>query len=135
MLYQPNVMIYGCPWTPPTWMKTPHQYTGAAQFIQTAPYLTAYAMYFRKFVQAWQNCGIAVNIVYPQNEPEWNVGGQPACGWTGTQLKDFLKNYVYPDFKANNVNTQLWLGNFMSSSSYSADVAPAMWEFTGIPRR
>ena len=32
-----------------------------------AQYLTAYALYFRKFVQAWQQKGVSIALVCPQN--------------------------------------------------------------------
>jgi glucosylceramidase len=125
MKWQPNIMIYGSVWTPPTWMKTPITWQGPAQFNQNAQTLTAYALYFRKFVQAWQQAGISVFVVYPQNEPGWNVAGQPACGWTGTQMKDFAKNYLCPDFNANGIGTQVWMGNFFNNN-FASDVLPTL---------
>jgi glucosylceramidase len=125
MKWQPNMMIYGSVWTPPTWMKNPTTWQGPAQFNQSAQYWTAYALYFRKFVQAWQKAGISVFAVYPQNEPGWNVAGQPACGWTGTQMKDWAKNYLCPDFTANNINTQVWMGNFFTNN-FGPDIQPTL---------
>jgi len=110
----PNVMIYASPWTPPSWMKGNNSWQGGANCAinHTAQTWTAYALYFRKFVQGWNQEGIPINIVYPQNEPSYNSGGHPSCAWTGTEIKDWVRDYLYPDFKANNIGVQIWNGTW-----------------------
>jgi glucosylceramidase len=125
MKWQPNLMLYGSPWTPPTWMKSNTSWQGPAHINQNAQTFTAYATYFRKFVQAWKKEGLALFVVFPQNEPGWNVAGQPACGWTGTQLRDFVRDYLYPDFNANGVATQIWMGTF-HVPDFANDLKPSL---------
>jgi len=114
MAFNPNLMIYGSPWTPPQWMKTNNNWQGtsSAKIKMDAQTLTAYAMYLRKFVQAWHDKGISVFVVFPQNEPGWVAGSHPSCGWNGTELRDFCHNYMGPDFKTNNIMTEIWMGTF-----------------------
>jgi glucosylceramidase len=125
MTWQPNLMIYATPWTPPTWMKSNNKYDGAATLNQNAQTFTAYALYFRKFVQSWKQEGVPVFVVFPQNEPGWNVASQPACGWTGAQLKNFVRDYLYPDFNANGIMTQIWMGTF-HMSYFTNDLKPTL---------
>ena len=125
MKWQPNLMIYASPWTPPTWMKSNKKYDGSATLNKNEQTFTAYATYFRKFVQSWKQEGVPVFVVFPQNEPGWNVPSQPACGWTGTELKNFVRDYLYPDFNANGVMTQIWMGTF-HMSYFTDDLKPTL---------
>jgi glucosylceramidase len=121
----PNVMIYASPWTPPGWMKTNGTWDGCVTLNQNPSTWTAYALYFRKFVQGWNAEGIPINVVYPQNEPSWCAGGHPSCTWTGTQIKDWVRNYLYPDFQ-NNLTSgapQIYNGTW-NVSDYNNHLAP-----------
>jgi glucosylceramidase len=115
----PNLMIYASPWTPPSWMKTNNSWQGGGNptINQNAQTWTAYALYFRKFVTGWRNAGIPINIVYPQNEPSYNNTGHPSCAWSGTQIKDWVRDYLYLNFYADTLGavrngTQIWNGTW-----------------------
>jgi glucosylceramidase len=131
-----NVMIYGSPWTPPSWMKTNNSWQGGGNptINQNAQTWTAYALYFRKFVQGWHQAGIPVNIVYPQNEPTWNSGGHPSCSWTGTALMQWCRDYLCPNFIADTAGTtrngtQIWCGTW-NISDYNNNIAPFLNDAT-----
>ena len=130
MKFQPNLMIHASPWTPPTWMKTTNTWEGRSGSTMStikkdATTLTAYALYFRKFVQSWKQAGISVFAVYGQNEPGWTAPGHPSCGWSGAELKDFIRDYLYPDFQQNGIGTQLWIGTF-HMSDFDNDLKPIL---------
>ena len=134
----PNVMIYGSPWTPPQWMKTNSSWVGCATIEQNAQAWTTYAMYFRKFVQGWRNAGIPINIVYPQNEPTWCSGGHPSCSWSTTStsntLMNWVRDYLGPNFRADTLGTerngtQIWCGTW-NISDYNNNIAPFLNDAT-----
>lgn len=127
MAANPNVMIYASPWTPPSWMKGNNSWQGGSNcsIKSDAQTLTAYALYFSKFVKGWKQAGISVNIVFPQNEPGYNNGGHPSCSWTGTALKNWVRDYLYPKFKADTIGSQIWMGTF-NMSNYTADIQPTL---------
>jgi len=127
MAVNPNIMIYGSPWTPPQWMKTNKSWQGGSNptIIQNAQIWTAYALYFSKFIKGWQQAGISVNIVYPQNEPGYNTSGHPSCSWSGTQLMQWVRDYLYPKLRADTIGTQIWMGTF-NTSNYTADMQPTL---------
>lgn len=127
MVANPNIMIYGSPWTPPGWMKTNNSWQGGGNptINQNAQTWTAYALYISKFVKGWQQAGIPVNIVFPQNEPGYNSSGHPSCAWTGTALKNWVRDYLYPKFKADTIPTQIWMGTF-NNSDYPNDIQPTL---------
>jgi glucosylceramidase len=127
MVVNPNVMIYASPWTPPSWMKTNNSWQGGGNptILQNAQVWTAYALYFSKFVKGWKQAGISIKNVYPQNEPGYNSGGHPSCSWTGTTLKNWVRDYLYPKFIADTIGAQIWMGTF-NNSDYTNDIQPTL---------
>jgi glucosylceramidase len=127
MAANPNVMIYASPWTPPGWMKTNNSWQGGGNptINHNAQTWTAYALYFSKFVKGWQKAGIPVYVVYPQNEPGYNSSGHPSCAWSGTELKNWVRDYLYPKFIADTIGAQIWMGTF-NLSNYTADIKPTL---------
>ena len=108
MKRQPELKLFASPWSPPTWMKFPKAYNfGTLRWEE--PVLKAYAEYFVKFVKAYKEQGVTIDQVHVQNEP---IADQkfPSCIWTGEQLRDFIKGYLYPAFKAAGMDTEVWLG-------------------------
>jgi len=106
--YNPDLKIFASPWSPPIWMKFPKVYNGG-KLIWTKENLTAYALYFVKFVQAYTAEGINIGQIHIQNEP---VAYQkfPCCLWTGEELKVFIRDYLGPAFAQNSIESEIWLG-------------------------
>jgi len=113
MKYQPNLAVWGTPWSPPTWMKTNGAYKGG-RMKQDPQTLAAYAIYFSKYVQAYRAAGINLYAIHPQNEPLYNTGNYPQCAWSGTELDTFLRDYLLPQLKKDKVHVQVWLGTMVS---------------------
>ncbi|APQ77634.1 glycosyl hydrolase [Clostridium botulinum] len=112
----PNIILTASPWSPPTWMKTQKAYNfGTLRFEEKV--LKAYALYFVKFVQAYEEEGITIHQVHVQNEV---VADQkfPSCRWTGDQLRDFIKNYLGPAFEKHNIKSEIWLGTINGPEPY-----------------
>jgi glucosylceramidase len=115
--YQPALKLWASPWSPPTWMKYNRHYAAAAVlpeyrkvfptlaenglpvdrqgkeghnlFIQEDKYFETYALYFSKFIEAYQKQGIQVGMVMPQNEFN-SAQVFPSCPWTATGLARFV---------------------------------------------
>ncbi len=62
-------------------------------------YYGAWAKYLAKYVNAYLSEGVPVTMMSLQNESiaatNWD-----SCVWTADEQKDFLKNYLYPEFQA-----------------------------------
>jgi len=107
--HQPGLTLWASPWSPPTWMKTNGHYAqrmsnrppdnglkpsqvvheGENGFIVEEKYLKAYALYFRKFIEAYRHLGIPIDMVMPQNE--WNSAQIfPSCVWKTEALAKFI---------------------------------------------
>ena len=104
----PELKLFASPWSPPTWMKT-HKACNFGTLIQTDENLSAYALYFLKFVKAYEEKGLPIAQVHVQNEP---MADQkfPSCKWTGEDMRDFIKGYLGPAFEASGLDTEIWLG-------------------------
>lgn len=114
MQYQPGLAVWGVPWCPPAWMKTNGSYRGG-YMKQDSQTLAAYALYFSKYVQAYRAEGVNLYAVHPQNEPRYNTGNYPQCGWKGSELNVFLRDYLLPRLKKDRVDVQVWLGTIVNA--------------------
>ena len=77
--------------------------------IQDARYLKTYANYFSKFISAYQEQGIPIDMVMFQNE-SWSYTPYPGCAWTPEGIIRFNAEYLAPVLKAAHPNVSLYLG-------------------------
>lgn len=108
MAYCPEMMLFASPWSPPTWMKFPKAYNNGT-LVQTPENLRAYALYFRKFVEAYASEGIRIGAVHVQNEPNSNQKF-PSCIWKPSEMLHFIRDYLYPEFHSAKQDCEIWLG-------------------------
>lgn len=66
---------------------------GEDSFILEERYLDAYALYFKKYVEAYRDRGIDIYMVMPQNEFNSDQNF-PSCTWTVDGLKRFMHKLV-----------------------------------------
>ncbi len=125
--FNPSLKVWGSPWSPPTWMKVNNHYAmqpvsdffgngeidnglredqmideGEDAFIQEDRYFEAYALYFQKYVQAYEEEGIPIFMVMPQNEfnsAQWF----PSAVWTPEGLVQFM-HYLGPAMEEMDVD-------------------------------
>jgi glucosylceramidase len=110
MKHQPALKTWASPWSPPTWMKTGKHYAqapawpgqpsngirpdqlgkeGADSFILEDRYFAAYALYFRRYIEAYRAAGVPISMVMPQNEFN-SAQPFPSCCWTPEGLARFI---------------------------------------------
>lgn len=104
----PDLKVWGSPWTPPAWMKENNKYS-RGKIKMDEQTLEAYALYFQKYVETYRNEGVDIVAIHPQNEP-LHLPAFPSCGWKGEQLKVFIRDYLGPRFKQNLPDCEIWLG-------------------------
>ena len=101
----PDIKIFASPWSPPAWMKTG---SGIGGGYMRQKYITTYADYFVKFIKAYEDCGIKIFAVTPQNEPETAQSGQmPACILHPDLEAEFVIT-LKQKFIENNIDTKIW---------------------------
>ncbi len=125
-LINPGIKIWASPWCPPSWMKTNNHYacrpdevndleeSGRGeemkdQFIMKEEYLSAYALYFSRFLHSYAAEDIPLYAVHVQNEPN-SCQNFPSCVWTPSSLAKFIGVYLGPQFEKDQISTEIWLG-------------------------
>lgn len=121
----PKMQLFGSPWSPPAWMK----YSNLMDKGNTKPsenklksdpkIYKAYAKYFRKYVEAYAKEGITVNRIVVQNETDINTK-YPSCFMPPAQMYELIKDYIRPEFKANNIEAEIWAGTFRTHGALHA---------------
>ncbi|MEP5338151.1 MAG: hypothetical protein ABJL44_07775 [Algibacter sp.] len=123
-----EIEVWASPWCPPSWMKHSKHYACksnpefndlpielssteelVSRFIMEPDYLQAYALYFSKFIKSYKKEGITISAVHVQNEPN-SAQNFPSCVWKPQDLGIFIADYLGPQFKADNLDTPIWLG-------------------------
>lgn len=101
----PDLKIMGSPWTPPLWMKVnnptekkPHNKWTSGSLN---PDLYAeYAEYFVRWIKAFNDNGINIYSVTPQNEP-LNRGNSASCFMSWQEQCNFIKSALGPAIQKN----------------------------------
>lgn len=85
--------LYASPWSPPPFMKTNGEMLHGGSLIPE--YNDAWALYYTKFIKAYENEGIPIWGITIQNEPMATQRWE-SCIYTAVQERDFLKNHLGP---------------------------------------
>jgi glucosylceramidase len=127
---QPGLKMFASPWSPPAWMKSNNHYAshkhkegkdynGMAEekilevsttaFRMERGILNAYALYFTKFVQAYEKEGIKIDAIYAQNEP-CSPQVFPSCNWRAEDLTFFIGEFLGPKFEREGITSDIYFG-------------------------
>ncbi len=89
----------------------PRQLATTDYMIQDPRYLNAYANYFCRFIDAYKEQGIPIDMVMYQNEA-YSYTPYPGCAWTAEGTIRFNRDYLAPALKRNHPEVKLYLGTF-----------------------
>lgn len=104
MLEGASFKIIASPWTAPPWMKDNNAWNGGAL---KAEYYPAWALYFSKYIKAYQELGIPIWAVTVENEPLGNGAQWESMIFSASQMTDFIKNNLGPQFTADSIGTKI----------------------------
>ncbi|WAM36356.1 glycoside hydrolase family 30 protein [Caldicellulosiruptor acetigenus] len=99
-----QLKIMATPWSPPGWMKTTDSMIGGSLWPDC---YEAYANYFVKFINEYKKEGIEIYAITPQNEPLYVPPHYPGMSMSAEEQAEFIKNYLGPAFKKNNIKTKI----------------------------
>ncbi len=103
---RPDLYLFASPWSPPGWMKTGGQMCGG---YMRREYIDCYAEYFIRYLKAYEEEGIIIRAVTPQNEPETHqFGKMPACIWHPEIESSFILS-LKKKLKENNLDVKVWM--------------------------
>jgi len=130
---KPDIRFWASPWSPPTWMKTgPYNpntgpshsnFDGGVMKGDDAT-LKAYALYFVKFLQAYKEQGIDVEMVAPQNEPNYEQN-YPTCHWAKDTFVNFIGKHLGPALADASLSVKIMDGT-LSNPSGDADIGQSV---------
>lgn len=93
MELNPQLKLIASPWSAPGWMKTSGSMIGGE--LKENNY-EAYARYFVRFVQKYEEQGVPVFAVTPQNEPLFVPGHYPGMLLPAEQEVRFVRDFLRP---------------------------------------
>ncbi|MBO5200483.1 MAG: hypothetical protein J6B93_04300 [Clostridia bacterium] len=94
------------PWTAPLWMKSEYVWQAKYRAILRRDCYNTYAKYLVKTIQAWEEQGIPVSIITPQNEP-WFGGNWPGMWWEWESLANFANDNLRPALDDAGLDTRI----------------------------
>ena len=96
--------IISSPWTAPPWMKDNNDWNGGSLKPE---YYPTWALFFSKYLKAYENQGIKIWGVTVENEPMGNDSNWESMIFTPTQMADFVKNNLGPQFVEDNIDAKI----------------------------
>eukprot|EP00537_Pseudo-nitzschia_pungens_P013130 CAMPEP_0172386720 /NCGR_PEP_ID=MMETSP1061-20121228/4183_1 /TAXON_ID=37318 /ORGANISM="Pseudo-nitzschia pungens, Strain cf. pungens" /LENGTH=875 /DNA_ID=CAMNT_0013116169 /DNA_START=116 /DNA_END=2743 /DNA_ORIENTATION=- len=120
--------VFASPWSPPSWMKSPHakddiaagRVHASGMTGSTLPsclregtgpdskYAKAWALYFSKFVTAYRKRGVPLKAVTVQNEPEFPAPWE-ACSYTPETEADFVGYHLGPQLAKDHPDVRIFM--------------------------
>ena len=88
-----EMSLFISPWSPPAWMKDNNDMLHGGKL--KPEYYDAWALYYTKFIKAYENHGIPIWGLTVQNEP-MAVQTWESCVYTGPEERDFVKDHLGP---------------------------------------
>jgi glucosylceramidase len=85
--------FYGSPWSPPAWMKSNNDMLRGGKLLPA--FYDSWALYYTKFIKAYEQEGIPVWGISIQNEPMATQRWE-SCIYTAEEERDFLVKHLGP---------------------------------------
>jgi glucosylceramidase len=134
----PGLRFWASPWTPPAWMKIGYRktstedgnarrpsYFDGGSIKADADTLRAQAAYLVRFVAAYAEQGIPIEVVAPQNEPNYDTN-YPSCLWAPATYVAFVK-LLGPALSSAGLATKVMLGTLSNADGgKDQDIADAV---------
>lgn len=90
---QNGAIIFGTPWTPPSYMKSNEQNPAEHDGGHLNPaYYSDYAKHLKGFCDFMRNAGVPLYAISIQNEPDYDVNYE-SCDWTSQEFINFLNGH------------------------------------------
>lgn len=93
--------IIASPWTAPPWMKDNNDWNGGKLMKQ---YYPTWALFFSKYIKAYEAEGIDIWGITVENEPLGNDANWESMHYTPHEMGDFVKNYLGPQLKKDDLS-------------------------------
>lgn len=88
--------ILSSPWTAPPWMKDNKDWVGGRLLPK---YYDTWALYFKKYIEAYKNEGISIWGVTVENEPLGNDSNWESMHFTPSEMNAFVRDHLGPELE------------------------------------
>lgn len=88
-----KLLLYASPWSPPAFMKSNNHMLKGGKLLPE--YYDSWAMYYTKFIKAYESEGMPIWGITVQNEPMATQTWE-SCIYTAEEERDFLKKHLGP---------------------------------------
>lgn len=102
----PELFLFGSPWSPPGWMKASHTLIGGNMRDH---YFPAYAQYFVKYLKGYADAGVTMAAVTVQNEVDSDQDERmPQAEWGQEYEIGFVAKHLGPALQQAGLKTKIW---------------------------
>ena len=116
--------IISSPWTAPPWMKDNNDWRGGKLLPE---YYDTWALFFSKYLEAYQAEGINIWGFTVENEPLGNDNNWESMHFTPEEMSDFVKNHLGPQLESDGHEVKI-LGYDQNRGEELKDWVKAMYE-------
>lgn len=99
--------LFASPWTAPPWMKDNKEWVGGKLLPEFYP---TWALFFSKYIEAYQDQGIELWGFTVENEPHGNGNNWESMHFTPEEMTDFVQNHLGPKLEADGYGDKIILG-------------------------
>lgn len=98
-----DLKFLASPWSPPAFMKNNNNLYHGGKLLEK--YYSLWAKYLVRYVIEYKKENINIDYMTIQNEPNASQSWE-SCTYTSQEEANLLKNYLFPIFKKNGLNTK-----------------------------
>ena len=99
--------LFASPWTAPPWMKDNKDWVGGKLLPK---YYDTWALFFSKYVKAYEDKGIPIWGFTVENEPLGNGNNWESMHYTPEEMTNFVKNHLGPKLEVDGYGDKIILG-------------------------
>jgi glucosylceramidase len=99
--------LFASPWTAPPWMKDNKEWVGGKLLPEFYP---TWALFFSKYIEAYQDQGIELWGFTVENEPHGNGNNWESMHFTPEEMTDFVQNHLGPKLEEDGYGDKIILG-------------------------
>lgn len=96
--------LISSPWTAPPWMKSNQDWNGGKLL---KAYYPTWALYFSKYLKAYEDEGIPIWAITVENEPLGNDSNWESMHFTPHEMAEFVKEHLGPQLSRDKSNTKV----------------------------
>ncbi len=104
---QDGFKLFASPWTAPPWMKDNNDWVGGKLLPE---YYDTWALFFSKYVDAYEAEGIPIWGFTVENEPHGNGNNWESMHYTPEEMTDFVQHHLGPKLEADGKGDKIILG-------------------------